>query len=91
MLSKENVKLTKKKAYIDAKELFLTGEYQQKEIAEKFGVTVQTVCRWVKKWKAQVRMEKYKLESLFDIAMRTENRKDREYLSNLYKQLIGGI
>lgn len=40
---------TKKK---NAKALFITGQYQQKEIAEMVGVTVQTVCRWVgaEKW-----------------------------------------
>ena len=40
---------TKKK---NAKALFITGQYQQKEIAELVGVTVQTVSRWVnsEKW-----------------------------------------
>lgn len=40
---------TKKK---NAKALFITGQYQQKEIAELIGVTVQTISRWVntEKW-----------------------------------------
>lgn len=40
---------TKKK---NAKALFITGQYQQKEIAELVGVTVQTISRWVnaEKW-----------------------------------------
>lgn len=37
---------------ITAKALFITGQYQQKEIAEMVGVTVQTVSRWAnsEKW-----------------------------------------
>jgi transposase len=40
---------TKKK---NAKALFITGQYQQKEVAELVGVTVQTISRWVNadKW-----------------------------------------
>lgn len=35
-----------------AKDLFLTGKYQQKEIAKKVGVAENTIGRWAKdgKW-----------------------------------------
>lgn len=44
---------TKKK---NAKALFITGQYQQKEIAELVGVTVQTISRWVnsEKWDVEL-------------------------------------
>lgn len=39
-----------------AKALFLTGKYQQKEIAEMVGKTVQTISRWVttEKWNLEL-------------------------------------
>lgn len=40
----------------NAKALFITGQYQQKEIAELVGVTAQTITRWVtaEKWDVEL-------------------------------------
>lgn len=48
-MTKELNNATKKEL---AKDLFLTGKYQQKEIAKKVGVAENTIGRWVKdgKW-----------------------------------------
>lgn len=48
-MAKELNNATKKEL---AKDLFLTGKYQQKEIAKKVGVAENTIGRWVKdgKW-----------------------------------------
>jgi uncharacterized protein YjcR len=52
-MGKTPKKDTKKK---NAKALFITGQYQQKEIAEMVNVTVQTVSRWVnsEKWDVEL-------------------------------------
>lgn len=83
--------MKKKKPIVLGKELFLTGEYEQKEIARIVGVTEQTVCRWAKQgnWRVLRSGKHLDLTQLHGIALRMENINDREYLFNLYKKLGG--
>lgn len=74
-----------------AKQLFIAGKHEQREIAQIVGVTEQTICRWVKRgnWKVLRRVGLFDLTQLLDIASKIENANDREYLLNLYKKLGG--
>jgi len=74
-----------------AKQLFIAGKHEQREIAQIVGVTVQTICRWIKKenWKVLRRVGILDLTQLLDIASKIQDADDREYLLNLYKKLGG--
>lgn len=75
-----------------AKQLFIAGRHEQREIAEIVGVSKQTICRWVRegKWKDLQRITVADLTPLLNIIAKLEDANDREYLLNIYK-MLGGL
>lgn len=75
-----------------AKQLFVAGRHEQREIAEIVGVSKQTICRWVRegKWKDLQRITVDDLTPLLNIIAKLGDANDREYLLNLYK-MLGGL